>query len=318
MNVYERLTDLIEYMSDKTFSATITNLAKATGIYEQQILQDIEYLQTYEAPKGNLLFQPYITTSQLDGKTCYHMDSGVFIGKHTSNVLFPMTVLERKFYRRTILDYNIVSTEHPVISDYFGEFSVYVVPHKGYNEYNKNLATVNKAIRKGYSLKLTTAYMTPHFIRRDLLTGLVYVMETYEKNNYIDIDAVPLEDLDIEELVVQTSPPPSAKAAERVNCMWGFDPDTLDEVADEAAPTHIKLKIFADNPLIIDKIKADTASRCDGALTGPLQDTTNMYYYEDDVLGMTSFKTWVKQFGSSVIVLEPKSLAYEIYKEASQ
>lgn len=313
MEVYRRLNDLISYMCDEKFPATVSNLAKTMGVYEQQIQQDIDYLQNYEAPKGNLLFNPYIKVTTLNGEPCYHMNSKFFIGEHSNKTLFPMTVMERAMYMRAFSDSFASGKSYITIDDYCQSISVYVLSDKKSTDFNKHLVALDRAIRSGYSINLGASVISPHFIKRDILTGLLYVLETYEDSNYVD--AIPLKDVFIQKIIPEKHTYPTPETALRVDCMWSFEPDALEQIEKETTPTHIKLKIFADHPHIIDKIKADTHSRPFGDLKEPTQDAPDIYYYEDNVLGMDSFKEWVKQFGSSVVVLEPKSLAYTIYKD---
>ncbi len=100
MNAYKRLNYLFSYLSYENFPATISNLSKVTGIYEEQIKQDIEYLLNYEAPKGNLLFAPHITKKDKDGETEYHFDAKAFTNhtpsyySNTPKQLVPMTLLD--------------------------------------------------------------------------------------------------------------------------------------------------------------------------------------------------------------------------------
>lgn len=52
MNAYNRLTKLIVYMSDEKFQATIPNLAKAMGVYERQVEEDINSVIGFKKRKG--------------------------------------------------------------------------------------------------------------------------------------------------------------------------------------------------------------------------------------------------------------------------
>lgn len=88
--------------------------------------------------------------------------------------------------------------------------------------------------------------------------------------------------------------------------LWGMD------FQSNANPVHVKLRIDAFSKNLIQKIKSDTSRRKHGTL---YQDN-QYWYYEDDVIGINAFRNWINQFGYSVVVLEPSSLAQEIYNSA--
>lgn len=74
--------------------------------------------------------------------------------------------------------------------------------------------------------------------------------------------------------------------------------------------THVKLKIF-DEVGVIDRVKKDLGDK--------LSDDTFHYYedegyaiYEDDVVGVGSFMSWVYSYGSSVVLLSPDELVKRV------
>ncbi len=78
-------------------------------------------------------------------------------------------------------------------------------------------------------------------------------------------------------------------------------------------PVHVKLKIM-NEANVQRKIKKELAGRTNGKLT---QDG-DVLYYEDDVIGINHFRSWINSYGSSVLVLEPKSLRDEIIESAKK
>ena len=368
MTAYQRLNDLIIHMCDESFQATLPNLAQAMGVYEQQLKQDIEYLLNYKAPKGNLLFAPHIKITLLDNEPCYHMDGKVFIPQ---GKLLSMTPSQFALYQHA----TYVEFESWLLtdSDYSDILGLTVVSNQSKNDfYTTDLLTVEKAIQMGASIKLSNSIMTPHFIKRDANTGVLYVIETDEEDDDYDeeeddyIVAIPLhEKNDLETDDLETDYPEiehplkivykdsnngkitpiginsdniydsyinnnntesnriaiPKEITTRVDSIWSFDKKTLDSVIN-VEPTHIKLMILEDNADIIERVKMDTYGRTRAKLSGPFQSkddsTTNIYYYVDDVLGLEAFKKWIRKFGSSMIVLEPKELAYDIYRELPQ
>ena len=91
--------------------------------------------------------------------------------------------------------------------------------------------------------------------------------------------------------------------------LWGTDMADLGK-----PPVHVKIRINTNTHNILNKIKADVERR----------ESKNIYpdgdysYYEDDIIGMNAFRSWLYQYGSSVVVLEPKELAQEVYRSAQR
>ena len=93
---------------------------------------------------------------------------------------------------------------------------------------------------------------------------------------------------------------------EHLHYCWGaaFDKD--------AVPVHVKLEICPNTANILTKIRNDTADR----RFGSLREEDGRFLYEDDVIGLNSFRSWVLAYGSSVKVLEPRTLAEEVVESS--
>ncbi len=76
-----------------------------------------------------------------------------------------------------------------------------------------------------------------------------------------------------------------------------------------AKPEHVKVLIADATRNVLQKIKNDTRHRS-GICN--LYELDGRYYYEDDIIGLDEFKRWLRSFGSSVQVLEPKYVREEI------
>ena len=72
-------------------------------------------------------------------------------------------------------------------------------------------------------------------------------------------------------------------------------------------PQHVKVK-FYNEANVWNKVKQDLACRT----KGQLYEKDGFLYYEDTVYGISKFRPWIYSFGSSAIVLEPKSLREHI------
>jgi len=74
---------------------------------------------------------------------------------------------------------------------------------------------------------------------------------------------------------------------------------------------HIKIKILKEAN-VVQKVKRDLASRVNGVWT----EKEDALYFEDDVIGINSFRSWINSYGSSVLVIEPRFLRDEIVESA--
>lgn len=74
---------------------------------------------------------------------------------------------------------------------------------------------------------------------------------------------------------------------------------------------HVKIKIL-NEANVQHKVKRDLAQRIHGTWTEIGEDL----YFEDDVIGIYNFKSWLNSYGSSVLVIEPESLRKEIMESA--
>ena len=76
---------------------------------------------------------------------------------------------------------------------------------------------------------------------------------------------------------------------------------------------HIKIKIL-NEANVQHKVKRDLAQRVNGIWT---QEGENLYF-EDDVIGINNFRSWLNSYGSSVLVIEPECLREEIIESAKK
>lgn len=332
MNVYDRLSNLFAYMCNQNFPATVHNIAKAMNVYEKQIAQDIAFIESFEMPKGNPLFKPHMSITYIDGEPCYHMNPAAFVyyshleldeQRYSSKipkdyVLCPLTHLEDEFHKYLIENEGLHNCTN---NEEYKEFSLQLIPNlmNSKEDISDTKATVEEAMTLGKQIEfnyqgISNLHMIPHLLMRDINTKKLYAIETFE-DDYLEIFS--LAEMDSVRTTSTQKTTIIPKKIARAQCIWSFEPEYLDKIM-VSAPTHIKVKIYEDNADIINKIKADTCCRSKGILKGPFpsQDDSsiNIYFYEDDVIGLEAFEEWTRQFGSSVIMLEPKELAYDIYR----
>jgi hypothetical protein len=82
---------------------------------------------------------------------------------------------------------------------------------------------------------------------------------------------------------------------------------------DTEEPTHVKVRIADETQNIINKIQNDIKYR---RQTSKFYKEGNFYYFEDDVIGLGEFQRWVRGYGSSILVLEPKEMQENIVTNA--
>lgn len=99
---------------------------------------------------------------------------------------------------------------------------------------------------------------------------------------------------------------PQDERLQRLSLVWGA------AFSSKEPPCHVILRINADTPNILNKIRSDTYSR----LQSSLYQEKDTWIYEDTVIGLNAFRSWVMSFGASVKVLEPVCLAKEIRRSA--
>ena len=98
---------------------------------------------------------------------------------------------------------------------------------------------------------------------------------------------------------------------EKLRILWG---------AESSEPEHVKIKIY-DEFGVADRVKHDLGAKADGHFTGPFpaeDEEVEYYIYEDDVIGINKFAAWVRSYGSSIIVLEPETLARQMVESAEK
>lgn len=76
---------------------------------------------------------------------------------------------------------------------------------------------------------------------------------------------------------------------------------------------RVKVK-FKNHGNIFEKVRRDLYIR----KNGKLYEEDGYLFYEDTVIGINSFKRWIRGFGSSAIVLEPSEVREEIIKSAKE
>lgn len=90
--------------------------------------------------------------------------------------------------------------------------------------------------------------------------------------------------------------------------LWGTDPHEK----------KVHVKILINDPTnaknLMRKVLSELEVHSEGTITYDEKNT----YYEDDVIGINEFKSWVASYGANILVLEPTDLADEIIDSAKK
>ncbi len=97
--------------------------------------------------------------------------------------------------------------------------------------------------------------------------------------------------------------PEHAAILDRLGRMWGME---------NSEPVHVRVKIY-DEAGVIPRVRLELGERAEAHLT-PQADGSILY--EDDVIGINKFISWIHSLGSSAVVLEPESVRERIMESA--
>lgn len=98
--------------------------------------------------------------------------------------------------------------------------------------------------------------------------------------------------------------PAGFKLRDKISNMWGME---------FGKEYKVKVK-FKNHVNVFDKVRRDLYNRKNGRL----YEEDGFLFYEDTVIGINSFKRWIRGFGSSAVVLEPLEVREEIIKSAKE
>ena len=99
--------------------------------------------------------------------------------------------------------------------------------------------------------------------------------------------------VDLEEALIRL-PDPDLSNLPAFEKMWGME---------EGEEFHTKLRIY-DEANVLSKVRHDLGERVAKLTKGE----DGCYYYEDDLIGENRFRSWLRGYGSSIIVLEPEGI----------
>lgn len=313
MNNYDailRMSNIFTLLCTPQSDATIANISAALCVPADVIRRDITAILKNDIFYGllqNEELDPY-DTQLLTDSTNISMDASSFHFPYDTVPLF-LTHTEKELLREYFpeLAQNILRKRQYLIKD---------VPYTIVKPMTKLSDQIQMAIDNRYCVKFsyktgsTSQYkiyeVEPHLLYHNINNGRIYLLSyngTYLSSYRLDR---------ISNLTACTKQKQSALIPQETLCLfdylWGMDFSTKEE------PFRVKLRIHAYNKNILEKIKQDTSRR----KYAKLYTDHEYWYYEDVIIGMSAFRSWVNQFGYSVIVLSPEPLARQIYDSAQR
>ena len=299
-NSLERLSNIFTLLASPQEDANIENISTALGIPSSIIEQDLQSLLKNETFQANTILVN-------DNSTSLSLDPNGFQFPYNT---IPIVVSNSE---KTLLNkyFPTLSGSNQLDKTYH----IKETPTVSMDSYAQLCNRIQLAIDNHYRVKFTyrsrnkkqllNVSVEPHLLYHNVNNGRIYLVSIKDKIYTYRLDLIlSLTELPQEKFI----PDYSEDQLGIFDYLWGMDLSSLDN------PHHIKLRITAYNQNIIKKIKNDIARR----KYAKLYQEGEYWYYEDDIIGLSAFKTWVYQFGYTVLVETPENLAREIYESALQ
>ena len=78
-------------------------------------------------------------------------------------------------------------------------------------------------------------------------------------------------------------------------------------------PVHVKVKVY-DEFAVAQRVMRDLGDRAERTMTK----YDGYYIYEDDIIGQEKFRAWIRSYGSSVVVLEPREIREKVLESVRE
>ena len=148
--------------------------------------------------------------------------------------------------------------------------------------------------------KMTEFTFRPEAVVHDAPEDRYYLV--YRENG--QIRSLRLDRIRKCETIKVRVPSDTGDLSEKLAIKWGMENGTR---------FHVRLKIRKEGN-VQEKIRRDLEQR--GSRSAKWSEDDEALYYENDCIGENAFAVWVRSYGSSVLVLEPKALRDKILESA--
>lgn len=294
MNIIARLLTIIA----NSGGITIRELNSITNIPAEVIKRELEYISS----NRELYFIDLYPDDNYDETSQSCMDIKWRIdGFPEDKRVLSLNPLEKYLYK-AIIDHEMVS--------YDGFLGIYTKSTYNLENYNYKLCQISMAVSNKKRLSVKYKNMSgdiQNFIIEPLgivfyeFDNILYVIGQYDDNIVTyRIDRI----LSIKETKEKFIPLPGFELSNYMENIWGMEQG-------EAISVRVK---FIKTGSIAYKIKRDLECR----KNKKLQEFDDCIIYKDSVVGINSFKRWLRTYGSAAIVIEPRSLREQMINSARQ
>ena len=293
----ERITELVTLLANYDLEPTIRKISEVTETSLAQTREDLKQLHR----NGIRLF-PEEIAEKLDIKESRFDDEilGLDMELPTYRPLLFLNREERDLFRSSKIESMLIKDTPYSVPDAVKMHAEEIKKAIGERCY------IRFRYRSPREERPISVEIAPYMLFHNTTDDLYYCITFDEEDRVLSyrLDRI-LYDVDIvsgKTVVVDRD-----KEIERLKYVWGA------AFQNDEEPVHVKLEITANTANIVEKIRNDVRDRVHCRLS----QEGDKWVYEDEVIGLESFRGWVMMFGSSVKVLEPVSLAEEI-RESSR
>ena len=298
--IFNRITELVSLLSQVEEDMTVARIAQITETTPEQTRLDLAQLHSC-----GLRISPEDVVSKFDRYTSQYdheplmLETWLPLDHESQEGLLFFDAIERNlFLRKGIQELKIKNTPSSVSMEVMERVKVIekALQQEQYVKFRYKRAGASTAE------SIETA---PRFLYFNATDSLYYCI-SFQNEEIVPfrLDRILYEI----RIVKKQAPPldPDDSRLQRLQYVWGA------AFSMEEDPCHVKIRIKENTSNILGKIRSDISGRAHASL----YQENEFWYYEDDIIGISSFRSWLMSFGSSVKAIEPKSLAEELYQSS--
>jgi len=293
----DRITELVSLLANEEFAPTIRRISEITETSLEQTREDLSQLH-----RMGIRISPAETAEALCKDESRFDDEALALEMELPTDL-PLLFLdgkERQLFRRR------------KIGKVYVKDAPYYVPDK----VKRHAERIERAIRDRCYIRFRyrspmeesaiALEIAPYMLFHNTTDDLYYCITFDEKGRIMSyrLDRILY---DVHPVSGRHFEQDRSRELDRLTYVWGA------AFHNDEEPVHVKLEIYANTANIVGKIRNDVRDR----VRGRLRQEGETWIYEDEVIGLKSFKAWVMTYGSSVKILEPPALMEEI-RESSR
>ena len=317
-NAIERLSNIFCLLQNNGYDASIKEISRTLGVPINVIREDIKALLKNETFSS--FFNEDLWDEDLHDDFSYDTED---IPNISDNTLLTLNSADFQIPDNHVPMY-ITHREKELLAQYYPDIiersnkKLYMTkdaPTKLEADTHKLCELIQQAIDNNKYLKfsykntkdgtLKIYELAPKLIYHNTSNGRIYMITLWNDEKVSPWRIDRMYSCTIVKNREDTAPMPQ-KLLDKFDYFWAMDLDTIDE------PVHIKIRIHGFSRNIIEKIQNDISRR----KYAKFYQEGEYWYYEDEIIGLSSFRTWIYQYGSAMVVMEPVTLARDVYNSA--